>query len=187
MKRKLKKFFSSKLFKLLFVLMIFFGGYQILVRPRLSRTATSVTQPLPSKPAKATVDLNKSFEFKATVVGGEGTEEVVFTIVSAELKDEIKVKGESRKANKDKQFLLFRLEIENETTEKLAMTPSDLIRLVDKEDKKYAPDFHNAVIVIDPLSVRKDLLSFVVDESQKNFKILVGELKGKKETVEIDF
>ncbi|MBL7159334.1 hypothetical protein ISS85_02585 [Candidatus Microgenomates bacterium] len=184
---KVKKLTFSKLFKLLIILAILFIGYQLIVRPRLfqkpffSQKTTSISSVI------AITDVKKSFEFEAIVVKGKGAERIVFTIVSAELKEEIKVKGESRKVNEGKQFLLLRLEIENDTTEKLAMITSDLIRLVDNEDKKYAPDFHNATVVIDPLSVRKDLVSFIVDAKLKSFKLLVGGLEKEKETVEINF
>lgn len=184
---RVRKFTSSKLFKLFLVLIVVFAGYQILVRPRLSQSQPVVETPLPAKPAKATAEINKSFNFEAIVVQGKGTEEVVFTVASAELKDQIKVKGEPRGVSKGDQYLLLRLEIENETTDKLALTPSDFIRLLDEEDKKYAPDFHNAVVIIDPLSVRKDLVSFIVDAKLKSFKLLVGELEEEKETVEINF
>ena len=184
---RVKRFTFSKLFKLLLVLIIIFAGYQIVVRPRLSQSQPVAEKPLPAKLAKAITEINKSFEFEAFIVKEEGTEEVTFTIASAELKDQIKVKGEPRGVNKDEQFLLLRLEIENETTENLAIVSSNLVRLVDEEDKKHAPDFHNATIIIDPLSVRKDLLSFIVEENKKSFKLLVGELEEEKETVEINF
>ena len=184
---RLRKFTSSKLFKLLFVLLILFIGYRLVIRPRFFQKETTVQTPAPGKPAKATAEVKRSFEFPAPRVGKKGEKEVTFTLVSAELKDEIKVKGVPRKAGKDSLFLLLRLEIENETTDKLSLTPSDFIRLVSKEEKKFAPDFHNATIIIDPLSVRKDLVSFIVPKDEKNFTLLVGELEEEKETVEISF
>lgn len=187
MKRKLKKIFSSKLFKVIVIIAIVLAGYKIIVQPKVTQKKVLVQQPLPPKPAKATTEVNKSFEFPAAVVGGKGTEDVTFTIASAELKDEIQVKGELKKANKGSQFLLLRLEIENETTEKLALTPTDYIRLVREGEKKFSPDFHNATVIIDPLSVRRDLVSFIVDNETKSFKFLVGELEEEKETVEVNF
>lgn len=189
MKRKLKKIFSSKLVKILLVLAITFVGYRLVVQPRASTTKKEIVveKPIETKPAKATAEVNKSFEFETPVIDGKGTEEVTFTIVSAELKDQIKVQGKIQEATKGQLYLLLRLEIENETSNKLAFTSNDYIRLVDAQEKKYSPDFHNATVIIDPLSVRKDLISFIVDGKAKNFKFLVGELEEEKETVEINF
>lgn len=184
---RLRKIISSKLFKLLFVLLILFVGYRLIVKPRLLKREVPGQIPAPTKPAKATTQVGRSFEFPAAKVGKKGEEEVTFTIVSAELKDEIRVKGAQRKADKGKLFLLLKLEIENETPDRLSLTSSDFVRLVGEAEKKFAPDFHNATIIIDPLSVRKDLVSFIVEEKIKSFKFLVGELEEEKETVEVSF
>lgn len=184
--RGFKKFTSSKLFKILFLLLVLFIGYKT-IRPRLSQKEVAIQQPASVKPAKATTEVKKSFKFSASKIAGKGEEEVNFTITTAELKDEIKVKGVPRKANKGNLFLLLRLEIENESTNRLSLTPADLIRLVGENEKKFAPDFHNATIIIDPISVRKDLVSFIVSQEQRKFTLLVGELEKEKEKVEVNF
>lgn len=183
---RLRKKTFSTLVKVLFFFLILFIGYRIVTRPRLAQKEIPVQEPASVK-AKATTTVERSFKLPALTVGTKEEEEVTFTIVSAELKDEIKVQGTPKKATKDKIFLLLRLEIENETTKRLSLVPSDFIRLVDEEGKKFAPDFHNATIIVDPLSVRKDLVSFIVDGKARNFKLLVGELEEEKEEVLVGF
>lgn len=136
--------------------------------------------------ATAIAELNKQFKFKAINQKRE-TKEVSFTIITVERKDEIKVKGETRRAPRDFDFMLVRVEIENTLPEKLAITPSDLIRLEDERGKLFSPDYHNGNVILDPLSVKKDLISFIVPKNTKKFVFQVGELDGKKEKVEVNF
>jgi len=183
-----RKINSSKVFKLfiLLLLVIFgFAGYQAVRRPASLKKTASEPRVIP---AKSTVEIGKSFVFPAPKIGKKGEEDVTFTIAYAELKDEITVKGNPRKATKGNQFLLLRLEIENKAPDRLSLIPSDYIRLVSEEGKNFSPDFHNAAIIIDPLSVRKDLVSFIVGQDEKKFTFMVGELEEEeKEKVEINF
>ena len=66
---RVRKLTSSKLFKLLLVLVIVFAGYQILVKSRLSQTQPIAEAPLPAQPAKATAEIDQSFV--DTVVSSE--------------------------------------------------------------------------------------------------------------------
>ena len=139
-----------------------------------------------SAKVKATVNIGKTFEFKAVSAAKE-TKPVKFTLISAERKDEIKVKDEPRSAPAGKDYLLIRIEIENGLTERLAILTSDRIRLVGNNGKSFASDYNNGTVVIDPLSVRRDIVAFVVDEKTKKFTFSVGELDGEKQKIEINF
>ena len=147
---------------------------------------TSVKAPSEGSTAKATATINKSFKFNA-VNQNKAKKEINFTISTVDRKDEIRVKGESRKAPKGYDFLLVRVEIENSHSEKLAIAPSDLIRLEDGDGKLYAPDYHNGNVILEPLSVKKDLLSFIVNKDSKSFTYKIGELDKNKETVQVNF
>lgn len=181
---KIRKFIKL-LFGLLVILLVLLLGSRIISKAGLFQKTTEKVNE--EALVKATVDIGKSFTFQAQKIKKKGTEDVKFTLASAELKDQIRVKGVPKNADSGRQFLLLRLEIENSSTDELSITPSDLIRLVREEGKMFAPDFHNATVIIDPLSVRKDLVSFVVPTTEKNFNFLVGELDGDKETVIVNF
>ncbi len=176
----------KKIALLFAVLVLLVGGVSQVILQK--RSFTTTTQ---AKPAIITT-VGKSFDFTAYEIGKNtsiqsNANKVKFTIVSAELQNEIKVKGEPRKAPDGKTFLMMRFELNNETTKRLSFISPDYIRLVGEGDKKYSPDFHNGVVVLDPLSVRNDLNSFVVDAKQKKFTFLIGELDKTKEKIEIIF
>jgi hypothetical protein len=133
----------------------------------------------------AYVDVNKSFEFKAIDVNKKEIP-VTFTIVSAERKDDIKVKGEDRKPVSGKDYLLIRVEIQNNQTQRVAIATADRIRL-DDNGRLFAPDYHNGNVVVDPISTKKDLIAFAVNADQKSFSFQVGELNGEKQKIEVNF
>ena len=153
--------------------------------PNMSQQSSTAVLSETTK-AKATANINKSFTFSA-VNQAKQKQPVNFTITTVERKDEIKVQGEARRANKDVDFLLVRIEIENDKTERLAIAPADLIRLEDERGKLFSPDYHNGNVILDPISVKKDVISFVVNKSSKSFSLQVGELEGEKEKVEVKF
>ncbi len=134
---------------------------------------------VPSKvaPVLARVAVDKSWVF---------SKDIKFTITTAEKKDQLKIKGNITKVSSGKDYLMLRLEIDNPSTERIKFMSSDLIRLIEG-DKKYAPDFHNGVINLDPISTRKDLVAFSVSEKVKKFTFQIGELSKEKETIEIEF
>lgn len=146
---------------------------------------SSKTSPSASVNPASTVQVNKTFTFNA-INAQKKAVPVTLTIGSVELKKEIKVQDETKTSGQGKQFLLMRIEIENSLTEKLAITTADLIRLT-AGTKKFAPDYHNATVVLDPLSIRKDLIAFIVSNNDKEFTFQIGELAGDKEPVTVKF
>lgn len=139
-------------------------------------------------PVKASVEVNTPFQFDIPQNGTkQAPQQIKFTILRAERKDEIKIKGEVRKATPGHDFLLIRLELDNPSPQRIKLVSSDFIRLVGAEDKKYSPDYHNGAIVLDPISVRRDLVSFIVDQDARKFTLLVGELDKDKQQVNIEF
>lgn len=139
-----------------------------------------------SEKAKATANIGKSFEFKAININKKEIP-VTFTIDTVERKDEIKLQGESRTAPAGKDYVLVRIEIENKSTERVAIATADRVRLQGENNKLYAPDYHNGNVVIDPLAVKRDLLAFSVPSDVKSLVFLVGELDGEKQKVEVNF
>jgi len=112
---------------------------------------------------------------------------VTFTITTIERKDEIKVKGDPRRLTGGRDFVLVRIEIENDATERVAIASADRVRLEGGGGKLFAPDYHNGNVVVDPISVRRDLLAFIVDTDVKKLTFLVGELEGEKQRIEVSF
>lgn len=133
------------------------------------------------------MNVNKRKEFDTPIYREVKKEKLGFTIKTAELKKEIRVKDQTRKAREDKLYLLLRIELENNTPKRLTFATPDYVRLVAKDDKKYAPDYHNGTVIVDPLSIKNDLIAFSVDKNQKQVSFLVGDLEGEKEKIDIKF
>ncbi len=138
------------------------------------------------------VDINREFEFNVSAINDQGQilksqEKIKFKLIEAELKKDIKLKGESKKANDGQKYLILRIELQNDSVNRVAIISNKYIRLVGEGEKKFSPDFHNAMIAIDPLSVRRDLVAYIVNDKVTNFIFQVGELDGDKQPIEIVF
>ncbi|MBI4034961.1 MAG: hypothetical protein HY381_01010 [Candidatus Chisholmbacteria bacterium] len=160
-------------------------GVSLLIN-RSTRQPSSSTTQTSSVKTKATATIGKSFQFQA-VNAQKDTLPVTFTITTIDRKDQIQVKGDPQKASAGKDYLLVRIEIDNPHTDRLAIASTDRIRLESESGKLFAPDYHNGNVVIDPLSVRRDAVVFLVDANTKKFSFLVGELTGDKQRLAVNF
>ena len=182
---------SKKLiYVLLGIVVIVFFGYKVISNS--NKQETQIDPKVIGTTSSHTVELNKEMEFPVQVINDSGQflnqeEDVKFIITEAELKDTIKVKGEERKANQGQKYLILRIELQNDSSDRLAIISSKYVRLLGLEDKKFSPDFHNAMIAVDPLSVRRDLVAYIVNSDSKTFKFQIGELEGDKQLIEITF
>ncbi len=143
--------------------------------------------PVPQKQSVESILVNRSFEFTAQNKAGETEEKLKFTLVSAEKVKQVSRQNVPIRAAEDQEFLVIGLELENETKETLYLYPAELIRLVDEQGKKFAPDYYNQMAEVLPISVKKDEIAFNVNATQKTFHLQVGEIEGEKETIEIKF
>ena len=136
---------------------------------------------------QAQATLNRKFEIPIrSADGAEIGTKLGITLTTAEKSTKILIQGKPATARDTKTFLIMNLEINNATNNQLTVRPVDFIRLVDSEGRSYAPDVHNNEVITEPVSIKKTRVGFVVDANQKNFKFNVGELKGTKETVEVN-
>lgn len=134
----------------------------------------------------AVAEINQNFDFELLNANSQ-KKMVKFTVTTVERKEEIKLKDQTRKPTKDKDYLLVRIEIQNDHIDRLAIASGDRVRLQDDSGKLFAPDYHNGAVIIEPLSVKKDLLAFVVDKQDKSFVLQVGDLEQEKQKIEINF
>jgi hypothetical protein len=133
--------------------------------------------------ALAEAEVNKQYQFSAMNSEGEKIYDVQLLLTKAEKTKQVLVQGKPAKAKGDKAFLVLHMEVENSNTTEKYLRPVDLIRLVDDQNKKYAPDIHSDILLIQPISTKGSRVGFVVDQAETNFKFLVGELEGHKEEV----
>lgn len=142
-------------------------------------------------PAKvATVQVDKSFDFAALNTQGKPVvNKIKLTVADVEKTDQVIVLDKTYTAKNNKLFLIVNLELKNDATIPLNILPGDLVRLSvgTDEENKFAPDLHNNLVLVSALSTKLDRIGFVIPMDSKKFKIYIGELEGKKETVEVNF
>ena len=179
----------NKKVKIIFVIVcvtVVLGGLFIVGKGKgESKSQSPVVTTTVSEPS-AKAEINQTFLVSISNAS-KVTREVNFTITSVERKGEIRLKDVTRRPASGKDYLLIRIEIQNDHSEKLAIASQDRIRMVGDQGKLFAPDYHNGAIVVEPLSVKKDLVAYVVDKSTKSFSFMVGDLNGEKQRIEVNF
>jgi hypothetical protein len=137
-----------------------------------------------------TTEINKSFDFSALNNSGKATNtKISMKILSAEKTNQVQVKEQIFAAKNNKMFLIVNLELKNDSTTSQNLSTGDLVRLTisGNEDSKYAPDLHNNLVPISPISTKPDRIGFVIPQEAREFKLYLGEIEGKKDVISITF
>ncbi len=139
--------------------------------------------------AKENADINREFEFPLKDSEGNEVSKLKYMIESADLHDEIVVKGQKATAVKGRTFLILRLKITNEFDQPIEINTRDYARLIrnDNEEEKLAPDIHNDPVQVQAISTKLTRIGFPINDTDTNLMLLVGEITGDKETIEINF
>lgn len=133
------------------------------------------------------VTLNRNFEIPIRKSTGEATgNNLKFTLTTVDQSNRILIQGKPATARATKTFIILNLEVQNSTSDQLTVKPVDLIRLIATDGKSFAPDVHNNEVIVEPISIKRTRVGFVVDENQSNFKFTLGEINGSKETIEVN-
>ncbi len=133
----------------------------------------------------AVEELNKTFIY---AVGNTGEKDIKikFIIESCELRDQIVVKGQPAVAIKGRVFFVCNLKLVNNSTTAVIMETRNYVRLVlDNSSDKLSPDIHNDPVQIEPISSKLTRFGFAIDDTAKNLALQVGEINGKKETIDL--
>lgn len=134
----------------------------------------------------SSVVINKEYRFPIYSSDGKTESSLKMVVTSAVRNDKIVVNGKSSQAAEGKDFLVLNMEITNSTNNKLNVRPVDFFRLVGQEGQLFAADVYNDPVKVEPISIKKTRVAYVVFESQENFKFQIGEIKGEKQEVEIN-
>lgn len=194
---RLKQFNSFLLQKkVLFVLgIIFIISALILVVFKLSSPSSSSlatngnTAPQLQVPeALATVVLNK--ELSLPIKDSKGVEigEVKYIVESADLRNEIIVKGQKATAVQGRTFLIFNLRLVNETNQGLDIKSRDFVRVsINNEEEWLAADIHNDPVEVQAISTKYTRIGFPINNTDKDIKVQLGEINGDKEIFNLIF
>jgi hypothetical protein len=140
------------------------------------------------KGAIATTEVGREFTFPLNSTGGEEVSRIKYEIERAELKDEIITEGKRATAVKGRMFLILILKITNQYDKAIKINTRDYVRLsVNGNDEELlAPETHNDPVEIQAISTKYTRVGFIVNDTDKDFVLHVGQIKGDKEKVELD-
>lgn len=138
--------------------------------------------------SKAKQLINKEFLLPIKDDKNKEIEKIKYFIESAELQNEILVKGQRATAVKGRTFLILNIKITNKYTKTIALSSKDYVRLiVDDKKELIAPDIHNDPVQIQAIATKYTRLGFPINENYKSLKLQIGEVEGKKETINLNF
>lgn len=172
----------------LLIALVFFGLSKVIEVTRKA-VVLSKDERIEIKGAKANIELNREFKFPLRDNTGEEVSNIKYIINSAELRDEIIVKGSRATAVKGRTFLILNLKIANEFDQTIEIDTRGYVRLTvnDNEDEKLAPDIHNDPVEVQAISTKLTRVGFPINDTDENLKLHVGEISGNKETIELNF
>lgn len=136
---------------------------------------------------KAEQELNKVFNFPLKDQTGKEVSKFTYEVQTAELRDEIIVKGQKATAIKGRTFLILNLKITNNYDKNIQLNVKDFIRLtVAGSTEKLAPDIHNDPVDVQAISTKYTRVGFPINDTDKDLTIQVGEITGQKESIKLN-
>jgi hypothetical protein len=138
--------------------------------------------------AKATQEVNKDFDFPVKDTNGDQVASFKYTVESAELRDQIVVKGQTATAVAGRTFLVINLKITNEEDKPVNINTRDYVRLSVNGNKEewLAPDIHNDPVEVQAISTKYTRVGFPVNDSDKEIILRVGEIEGDKQEMDLN-
>lgn len=187
-----KKSVKKILFAVLPVLVVI---VLITVIAQAFRSQSSVQSVLPASATnagyiKSTDPILKSFTFPLVDDKNKKIGDFTYEIQSAELRKDIIVKGQKATAIDGRIFLIINLKIKNNLEQGLQINTRDYIRLMINNNREdlLAADIHNDPVEAQAISTKYTRIGFAFDEkSAKNIKLIVGEINGDKQEIELKF
>lgn len=139
-------------------------------------------------PPRAQENINRQFSFPLTDDKGNQVGQFTYTVDTAQLQDDIIVKGQKASAVKGRTFLIINLKIKNDLNSKININTRDYIRLtINNSSDMLAPDIHNDPVEVQPISTELTRVGFPINIGDKNLALHIGEIKGSKTTIPLNF
>lgn len=134
------------------------------------------------------VNVNKTFSIPIKSSDGKPTgQDLKVTVTTIEQTDSILIQNKPAKTKNGKTFLLVNMEIQNDTKTELKIKPVDMVRLVSSDGKNFAADVYNNDVSAKAVSIQKTRVGYVVEKSQRTFRLLIGEVRGTQEPIDVNF
>ncbi len=174
-----KKFMPVLLLFVVVVAIVFASGNKIY------STFAKPDERISLQNALAIMPVNK--EISIPVKNAKGTEltKLKYFIETAELRNEIIVKGKRAVAIKGRQFLILTVKIVSDFDKPIELSARDYVRLSvnGNETELLAADIHNDPVSIQPISTKYSRIGFPINETDKNLTLFFGEIKNTKDKV----
>ncbi len=156
---------------------------QVIQNQALADSRTTVQPPV------ATVPINRSFAFNITNEAGHELGKIDYTLDSAELRNEIVIKGQTATAVKGRRFLIINLKLKNDSKLALTLNTKDYVRLSvnGNQTDRLAPDIHNDPVEVQAISTKLGRVGFPISDTDSKLKLYLGEVNGNKTIVDLKF
>lgn len=185
----------KKIFGLLIVLIVA-GSLLILtsyfktngqIKAEANTPAPAVSNQLSIEPPTAESPINRDFTFNIQNDNGVDQGQIKYTLETAELRNEIVLKGQTATAVQGRTFLIINLKLKNDTNHTITVNTRDFVRLsVNNNTNQWlAPDIYNDPVDVQPISTKITRIGFAIADTDKSFKLQVGEIDGKKEIIDL--
>lgn len=143
-----------------------------------SLVKTQIANPVASQ------DINKTFTFPLNDTNGNIVSNISYKILSAELRDQIVIKGQPVMPIAGKTFLVINLELTNDYDKSVQINTRDYIRILrNSSDERLAADINNDPVEDQAISTVQTRLAMAINTSDKNLKMEVGEIAGSKTSI----
>ncbi len=155
--------------------------------PSVAGVATSTA--LNTNTEVKSTSINKTFTFPLKDANGKENGSFTYTIENAELRHQIVIKGQSATSVAGRQFLIINLKIVNSLKQGLEINSRDYLRIsVDGNNGEwFAPDIHNDPVEAQAISTTNTRVGIALNDTDKNIKLQVGEIDGKKTIIPLTF
>lgn len=178
----------------LLVLVVLVLGIAFLVKTILNKTSVGSGQSVAGQkiqlpPAKKTKTLNKEYLFPLKDDKGQEVSKIKYVVETAELRDEIIIKGQTASSVAGRTFLIINLKLVNDFDKSIQINTKDYIRLSmnGNDSELLAPDIHNDPVEVQAISTKYTRVGFPINETDKNLKLHIGEVKGPKDIINLNF
>lgn len=170
--------------------MLLFAGFIVLLFATffLGRTfaPNSSTNRITAPAPIATQMLNKTYKFPLKDDKGKTVSNISYLLQSANLQDSFIYQGKVATAVKGRTFLIFDLKITNPYTKTIEINAKDYVRVkMNGTNEQLAPEIHNDPVQIQANSTKYTRIGLPINDSDKSLVLLVGELQGKKDSINL--
>lgn len=179
--------FAPLIIAIIVVLLISYNAVKNLSKNGNTQTLGSSDQRIEIQKPKSEQKINRLFSFPLKGSDGKEVSKLKFDLQNVELRDQIIIKGQKATAVQGRTFLILNIKITNDYTKAVQINARDYIRLtVNSSSEKLAPDIHNDPVEIQAISTKYTRLGFPINDDDKNLILQIGEISGKKESINLN-